>query len=88
MSYLLPHLHSGYAVDQAILYEEDRLTVLRFGHYHDPECMLMDEALSKIANTVRNFAVIYLVDITEVPDFNTMVRYLTLDRKISDGEEE
>ena len=74
MSYLLPHLHSGYAVDQAILYEEDRLCVIRFGHDSDPECMLMDETLSKVVNTVRNFAVIYLVDITEVPDFNTMVR--------------
>ncbi|CAH0477700.1 unnamed protein product [Peronospora belbahrii] len=44
MSYLLPHLESGWAVDQAILNEED----------------------------VKNFAAIYVVDITEVPDFNTM----------------
>lgn len=26
----------------------------------------------KIANKVKNFAVVYLVDITEVPDFNKM----------------
>ena len=26
----------------------------------------------KIANKVKNFAVIYLVDISEVPDFNKM----------------
>ena len=32
MSYLLPHLRSGWAVDQAILNEEDRVVVIRFGH--------------------------------------------------------
>jgi len=34
--------------------------------------MKMDEILYKSAEEVSNFAVIYLVDITEVPDFNTM----------------
>lgn len=29
MSYLLPHLTSGWEVDQAILSEEDRLVVIR-----------------------------------------------------------
>ena len=43
MSYLLPHLTSGWAVDQAILSEENRLVVLRFGHDYDPTCMQMDE---------------------------------------------
>lgn len=32
----------------------------------------MDEVLASVADTLKNFAVIYLVDITEVPDFNTM----------------
>lgn len=32
----------------------------------------MDEVLAAVAETIKNFAVIYLVDITEVPDFNTM----------------
>eukprot|EP00938_MAST-03A_sp_MAST-3A-sp1_P005631 g5631.t1 len=72
MSYLLPHLDSGYAVDQAILNEEDRVVVIRFGHDYDETCMVMDEVLCKIAEDVKNFAVTYLVDITEVPDFNTM----------------
>ena len=72
MSYLLPHLRTGWAVDQAILNEEDRVVVVRFGHDYDPVCMQMDEALSKIADKVKNFCVVYLVDITEVPDFNTM----------------
>lgn len=72
MSYLLPHLHSGWAVDQAILNEENRVVIIRFGHDWDPQCMEMDEVLFRISEDVRNFAVIYLVDITEVPDFNTM----------------
>jgi len=72
MSYLLPHLTSGWAVDQAILTEEDRVVVIRFGHDHDPDCMLQDEVLAKIAEPVKNFAVVYLVDITDVPDFNAM----------------
>jgi DIM1 family U5 snRNP protein len=72
MSYLLPHLTSGWAVDQAILSEEARLVCLRFGHDYDPVCMQMDEVLYSIAELVKNYCVIYLVDTTEVPDFNTM----------------
>lgn len=70
MSYLLPHLNSGWEVDQAIVTEESRVVVVRFGH--DYECMLQDEVLAKIADDVKNFAVVYLVDTTEVPDFNVM----------------
>lgn len=72
MSYLLPHLTSGYAVDQAILAEQERVVVIRFGHDHDTTCMQQDECLAAIAEDVKNIAVIYVVDITEVPDFNTM----------------
>ena len=32
----------------------------------------MDESLYKIAEDIRLFAVVYLVDITQVPDFNMM----------------
>ena len=38
MSYLLPHLRSGFAVDQAILSEEARVVIIRFGHDWDPTC--------------------------------------------------
>lgn len=72
MSYLLPHLNSGWAVDQAIVTEENRVVVIRFGHDWDPQCMEMDELLAKIAEKVKNMAIIYLVDITKVPDFNQM----------------
>lgn len=34
--------------------------------------MRMDETLSSVADKIKNFAVVYLVDITEVPDFNAM----------------
>ncbi|WVZ03195.1 hypothetical protein V8G54_024001 [Vigna mungo] len=58
MSYLLPHLHSGWAVDQCILSEEERVA---------DTCMQVS-----VAEKIKNFAVIYVVDISEVPDFNTM----------------
>jgi DIM1 family U5 snRNP protein len=32
----------------------------------------MDEVLAGIVEKVKNFAIIYCVDIGEVPDFNTM----------------
>jgi len=34
--------------------------------------MKQDEILAKCAEAVQNFAVFYVVDIREVPDFNTM----------------
>ena len=40
-------------VDQAILSEEERVVVVRFGHDWDPTCMQMDEILYKIADKVR-----------------------------------
>eukprot|EP01016_Furgasonia_blochmanni_P001802 TRINITY_DN10717_c0_g1_i1.p1 TRINITY_DN10717_c0_g1~~TRINITY_DN10717_c0_g1_i1.p1 ORF type:complete len:143 (+),score=34.46 TRINITY_DN10717_c0_g1_i1:98-526(+) len=72
MSYMLPHLISGWEVDQAILSEENRVVIIRFGHDYDPQCMIMDQLLYSVAEDIKNFAVIYLVDITQVPDFNTM----------------
>lgn len=72
MSYMLTHLKNGWQVDQAILAEEDRVVVIRFGHDWDPDCMKTDECLFKVSEKVKNFAVVYLVDITKVPDFNSM----------------
>lgn len=46
--------------------------VIRFGRETEPECMLMDELLYKILEKIKNFAVIYLVNLDEVPDFNQM----------------
>lgn len=72
MSYLLPHLDNGWEVDQAILREEDRVVCIRFGSDSDPTCMRQDEIIAKCAEAVQNFAVFYVVDIKEVPDFNAM----------------
>ncbi len=40
MSYMLPHLHNGWSVDQAILSEEERVVVMRFGHDWDKTCSM------------------------------------------------
>lgn len=71
-SIFLTHLPSAWHVDQAILSEESRLVVLRFGSDANPACMTMDEHLFKISPLVKNFAVIYTVDNKQVPDFNAM----------------
>ena len=70
MSYLLPHLRTGWAVDQAILTEEERVIVLRFGRDADDTCMMMDETLASVADKVKNFAVVYCVDIDEKQTHN------------------
>jgi len=95
-SVVLPHLNTGWHVDQAIMSEEERLVVIRFGRDWDPDCMRQDEVLyrefcspstphlslsrvltdppahSGIADRVKNFAVVYVCDIDQVPDFNKM----------------
>lgn len=48
------------------------MVLIRFGHDWDKTCMLMDEVLCDLAEEVKLFCVVYVVDITEVPDFNTM----------------
>ncbi|KAL5698631.1 Thioredoxin-like protein yls8 [Ranunculus cassubicifolius] len=58
-SILLPHLNSGWAVDQAILAEEDRLVIIRFGHDGDRTCMDMDKVLANVADAVPDFNVMY-----------------------------
>ncbi len=45
MSFVLPHLNTGWHVDQAIMSEEERLVVIRFGRDWDPDCMKQDEVL-------------------------------------------
>ena len=48
MSYMLPHLTNGWQVDQAIMNEQERVVVIRFGHDWDPACMKMDEVCSTL----------------------------------------
>lgn len=42
----------------AILGEDERLVVIRFGRDHDSDCMRQDEVLYRIADKVKNFAVV------------------------------
>lgn len=72
MSYMLPHLTSGWAVDQAILTEQERVVIIRFGQDNNINCMKIDENLFKISEKIKNFGVIYLVDISQVQDFNAV----------------
>lgn len=85
---LLDNLPSAWHVDQAIMSEDERLVVIRFGNMHVKkieggledeadvkrlrDIMRQDEILAKIAKPVSNFAVIYTCDLHEVPDFNGM----------------
>ena len=71
-SVVLPHLTNGWQVDQSILTEEERLVVIRFGRDWDADCMRQDEVLYRIADRVKNFAVIYVCDLDQVPDFKQM----------------
>ena len=71
-SVFLPHLRTGWHVDQAILSEDDRLVIVRFGREEEKDCMIIDEVLFQISEKIKNFAVIYLCNIDRVPDFNTM----------------
>lgn len=47
-SVVLPHLVTGWHVDQAIMSEEERLVVIRFGRDWDPDCMRQDEVLYRM----------------------------------------
>ncbi len=57
MAYLLPHLTNGWEVDQAILNEEDRVVVIRFGRDTDPNCMIQDEVSGTISDECIYFIV-------------------------------
>ena len=67
----LPH---AFYVDQAIMTEEDRLVVIRFGDHRDPDCQRQDEVLEKAARMTRQWCVFYKCDNRprKVPDFNQM----------------
>lgn len=71
-SVFLENLRTGWHVDQAILSEDDRLVVIRFGDPQNRECLLMDELLYKVAPLVVQYAVVYTCNTTVVKDFNDM----------------
>ena len=57
-SVVLPHLVTGWHVDQAIMSEEERLVVIRFGRDWDPDCMRQDEVLYR-TSTDSHYLVIH-----------------------------
>lgn len=69
---MLTHLHTAWDVDRAIASEERKLVMVRFGVTDSPECAAMDEILRKVEFSLSNYALIYVVDIREVPEFNSM----------------
>mgnify|MGYP002717227847 CR=1 FL=1 len=73
MSYMLQHLHNGWQVDQAILSEEDRVVIIRFGHDWDPTCMKMDEILTTGRATVREQTWNTLRDIIKNYDMGLLI---------------
>eukprot|EP00747_Dinoflagellata_sp_TGD_P168044 gnl/TRDRNA2_/TRDRNA2_193584_c0_seq1.p1 gnl/TRDRNA2_/TRDRNA2_193584_c0~~gnl/TRDRNA2_/TRDRNA2_193584_c0_seq1.p1 ORF type:complete len:144 (+),score=17.97 gnl/TRDRNA2_/TRDRNA2_193584_c0_seq1:94-525(+) len=70
MAHALQHLHSAWAVEQAVVGGEDsKVVCLRFGHDYDPECVLMDENLAAVLSSIEAMCNVFLVDIDEVPEF-------------------
>merc|ERR1712146_155394 len=63
-------LNTGIEVDEAIYGEKHRLVLIRFGISDNNGCKRMDEVLKKIAVSVSNIAVIFMVDIKKVTEFN------------------
>ena len=68
MSYLLPHLHTGWHVDQAILSEKIASYIRSVETATRRACAKTDLPTSRKTKTLGT----YLVDIDEVPDFNEM----------------
>jgi U5 snRNP protein, DIM1 family len=56
---------AGKPTDVPHLQEEERVVIVRFGRDSDAACMQMDEVLASVADPMKNFAVIYLVDIVQ-----------------------
>ena len=54
MSYLLPHLKHGYAVDQAIVHEQERVVVIRFGQDENSTCMVVATTTTTIIVWIKS----------------------------------
>ncbi|XP_053788262.1 thioredoxin-like protein 4B isoform X2 [Vidua macroura] len=67
MSFLLPKLTCKREVDQAIKSVAEKVLVLRFGRDNDAVCLQLDDILAKTAHDLSKMAVIYLVDVNDIP---------------------
>lgn len=66
----IPELTSGWHIDQAILYDDSRLAIIRFGRPSRLTCKLMDDMLKSLQFKLINMAAMYFVDIDKVDDYN------------------
>ncbi|XP_033745428.1 thioredoxin-like protein 4B [Pecten maximus] len=67
MSFLLPSLNSKKDIDDVIRNTADKIVVLRFGRQYDVTCLQLDQILEKSSADLGNMAVIYTVEVDEVP---------------------
>ncbi|KAJ9662937.1 Dimethyladenosine transferase [Neophaeococcomyces mojaviensis] len=72
MTAMIHELETAWHVDQACMSEDERVVVIRFGNPAKSKVMEQDEILYKIADKIRNFAVIYTCNNDIVKDFNQM----------------
>lgn len=65
-------LESAWEVDQAIVNEEERIVVIRFGSQSDPESRRCDKMMARVEALLREerVAVFYTVDVSKVNAFN------------------
>mmetsp|Transcript_115643 Transcript_115643/g.360188 ORF Transcript_115643/g.360188 Transcript_115643/m.360188 type:complete len:144 (+) Transcript_115643:62-493(+) len=69
MAFTVPHLHSTYAVDQAVAGEAaNKVVCIRMGEDFHPFCMQADELLAGVARDVESVCSVYAVDVREVPE--------------------
>ncbi|XP_041347822.1 thioredoxin-like protein 4B [Gigantopelta aegis] len=71
MSYLLPQLSTKAQVDEVIRKTEDLVLILRFGKQDDQNCLKLDNILAKASPELVNMAVIYLIDVEDIPVYMT-----------------
>ncbi|KEH43015.1 thioredoxin-like protein 4B [Medicago truncatula] len=77
MSYMLTTLSQKREVDSIIRDTIDKVLVLRFGRESDPNCLHLDQILSKAAREVSKFATVALVDV-DSPDIQVYVKYFDI----------
>ncbi|GAB5371462.1 hypothetical protein AAMO2058_001582000 [Amorphochlora amoebiformis] len=70
MTERMVQLSSASDVDQALINENERLVVIRWGRDEDPLCEAVDQIMESVCSKCINMAVFCSVDIEEVPDFN------------------
>lgn len=74
---MLTTLSQKKEVDSIIRDTIDKVLVLRFGRESDPNCLHLNQILSKAAREVSKFATVALVDV-DSPDIQVYVKYFDI----------